>query len=432
MTTLLEWSTLVRTGTPDQVRAALLSGQVTASVANSSFDFADECSGMLDDPNAWVRRPALVYAVSAGARDLLRVLLESDLVDPNQKSPEDGQAAVNRAAGMNTTKNAAGCIVFSGEYGYCPDILHELLKHPRVDVNNQNDDGSTPLHNAAWTGNVVSATAILARPELDIGLRETSCPSKPTALMVCSAADDDPAQVLSARVKKWEDLVVDREAVADLIRAESARRARVTRAARLFMLWRRVNGQHDTAATAATTGATAALLGKGEFVFGPRCPYDLVSKILCYAAGTPLDDEIRELAGAAVSQEQLLGAQHPLLRSAQQGAPPPRTTNAAPHLLTQAALAAMSTQKLLLRLQVEKEKSARLRREQIGLEDEQRVLEESIRACSLVRGVAASSPSPSPAARHHGTGDLWVDQTLPPHVVAAAEVEVEAMIEGRL
>jgi len=224
---------------------------------------------------------------------------------------------------------------------------------------------------------------------------------------------------------------VDREAVADLIRAESARRARVTRAARLFMLWRRVNGQNDTAATAATTGATAALLGKGEFVFGPRCPYDLVSKILCYAAGTPLDDEIRELAGAAVSQEQLLGAQHPPLRSAHQGAPPLRTTDAAPHLLTQAALAAMSTQKLLLRLQVEKEKSARLRREQIGLEDEQRALEESIRACSLVRGVAASSPSPSPAARH-GTGDLWVDQTLPPHVVAAAEVEVEAMIEGRL
>ena len=96
---------------------------------------------------------------------------------------------MSRATACNTMKNATGCIVERDEFGYSPDFLHELLQHPRIDVNNQDDDGSAPLHNAAWTGNVVSAAAILARPELDIGLRETSCPSKPTALMVCSAAD---------------------------------------------------------------------------------------------------------------------------------------------------------------------------------------------------------------------------------------------------
>jgi len=119
MTTLHEWSTLVKNGTPEQVRAALLSGQVTAHVANSGFDYPDACSGMGDDPNAWVRRPALVYAVSAGDRDLTRVLLESDLVDPNQKSPDDGVSALSRVAAYNSTKSAAGCIVHSkGVFGY--------------------------------------------------------------------------------------------------------------------------------------------------------------------------------------------------------------------------------------------------------------------------------------------------------------------------
>ena len=89
MTTLLEWSTLVRNGTVGEVRAALLSGRVTGCMANSCFDYLDACSGTWDDPGAWVRRPALVYAVSAGDMDLTRVLLESDLVDPNQKSPDD-------------------------------------------------------------------------------------------------------------------------------------------------------------------------------------------------------------------------------------------------------------------------------------------------------------------------------------------------------
>ena len=49
-------------------------------VANSCIDYIDPCSGMLgNDLDAWVRRPALFYAVSAGKLELLKVLLGSHL-----------------------------------------------------------------------------------------------------------------------------------------------------------------------------------------------------------------------------------------------------------------------------------------------------------------------------------------------------------------
>ena len=201
-----------------------------------------------------------------------------------------------------------------------------------------------------------------------------------------------------------------------MIRAESARRARVTRAARLFMLRRRVHGHNDTAATAATTTGTTALLGKGEFVFDPRCPSDIVPKILVYASGTALDDEIRELEAAAVpgarsgqaaasERKDTFDGQLRPLQPAQHAPPPlPLMAAAAPRAFAPAALAAMSTQELLLLLRSEEEKGARLRREQMSFEHEQTLLEERIRACRLARaptpnggGVVLSPPAPAVA-----------------------------------
>ena len=82
------------------------------------------------------------------------------------------------------------------------------------------------------------------------------------------------------------DLAVEseRHAIANLIRAETARRVRVTRVARLMSLRQRIED-----GVAAPTAATLDLLGPvGAFVFdGDRCLIELVPEILLFAAGDP-------------------------------------------------------------------------------------------------------------------------------------------------
>ena len=150
----------MKTGASADVAASLASGNTSPSVANSCFDYSDGTSGMGTDPDAWVRRPAIVYAVSSGNLSLLRVLLASPLVDPNHKSPDDGVSALGRASWL-CSKLGDGSRISLCQYSV--DFLEELLKHPRIDVNNTNDEGSTALMMAAWVGNVLSAPLLLAR-----------------------------------------------------------------------------------------------------------------------------------------------------------------------------------------------------------------------------------------------------------------------------
>ena len=138
-----EWSALVQHGGPADVRAALASGKATREVANSCIDYVDPCSGMLgNDLDAWVRRPALVYAVSAGKLELFKTLLGSHLVDPNETSPADQCASVARAAAFSSRLGPGGVI---SRCAYSADFLVEILKHPLLDVNRFDDEGSTAL-----------------------------------------------------------------------------------------------------------------------------------------------------------------------------------------------------------------------------------------------------------------------------------------------
>ena len=125
-----------------------------------------------------------------------------------------------------------------------------------VQVNLRDLAGRAPLFECAAFGNVAAAAALLGRPELDMDAQDLS---GRTALDV------------ACRQGKHE--------VAALIRAERARRGRVTNAARVFALFQRVR-DGDTA----TTPATQALLGVGAFVFDARCIDALVPDILLWAA----------------------------------------------------------------------------------------------------------------------------------------------------
>ena len=137
------WSQAVRSGPLGEVDAVL--GGASAcdrTVVNSCFNYLDPQSGMADVTNAWVCRPAVVYAVCTGSLDLLKVLLRSDLVDPNAASPDDGVTALHRAASGTCCTAANGGIVRAN---YSSAFLTELLKHPRIDVNRRNDEGATAL-----------------------------------------------------------------------------------------------------------------------------------------------------------------------------------------------------------------------------------------------------------------------------------------------
>lgn len=181
-----EWSALVQRDDAGAVRSALASGRVSAEVANSLMVYRDGCSGMADDPSIYVRRSAVVYATCSGNLPVLRALLESDLVDPNRQSPDVGDEvpAIMRAAGHGCRKMADGNIAASD---YQVGLLEELLKHPRTDVNGQDDEGWTALIMAAWCGNVAAAALLLERPELNIEARETATDGTTgTALMSCT------------------------------------------------------------------------------------------------------------------------------------------------------------------------------------------------------------------------------------------------------
>lgn len=139
-----EWSALVQHGCSADVRAALGNGEATREVANSCIDYIDPCSGMLgNDLDAWVRRPAIVYAVSAGKLELFKVLLGSHLVDPNETSAADQCPSVARAAAFSSRLAGHGGVI--SRCAYSADFLVEILKHPLLDVNSSDDEGSTAL-----------------------------------------------------------------------------------------------------------------------------------------------------------------------------------------------------------------------------------------------------------------------------------------------
>ena len=216
------------------------------AVANASFDFADPYSGMADDRDAWVCRPAIVYAVSNGDVELLKVLLAHAHIDPNGAGPDDGVTALQRCC-CRTTRAAADGALCSAPYD--PRFLMELLKHPRIDVNRCDTEGTTGLTAAAWYGNAVSAAILLRRPELKIHAPETR-PNGDVVTALRHCEEFRHRLPLQEDIGKTQD--IQHHLVAQLIRNETARRVRVTRAVRLSALVRRVRSEQ-----AAPTGATA-------------------------------------------------------------------------------------------------------------------------------------------------------------------------------
>ena len=142
-----------------------------------------------------------------------------------------------------------------------------LLKHPDVDTNAQNTLGNAPLGITAFKDRLFACAALLARPEVDI-----------------AAENAVGRSALAIAVRKGH------RGIADAIRIEAARRARVTAAARLCVLWQRTDALPGDGTLAARLGvAEKALegLGCGVLLFSERLPRELVPSIVLWAAGDP-------------------------------------------------------------------------------------------------------------------------------------------------
>lgn len=209
--------------------------------------------------------PPVRWAVIRQLDDVVRVLLDSGVVDPAAEN-RDEQTALHAAAALEKHT-----------------LLDMLLEDPRVNINADDKFGDTALVIAAIKNRVPNTIALLQRPELDIGA---------TSLYSGCALDC---------AKRYNHTAID-----NLIRSESSHRARVTRVSRLFAIRQRVDSlplpPHDAVEVGApdrtlrllamqTHTEPEVLLSElgpyGCFVFSPKCPDELVPDILLMAgAGT--------------------------------------------------------------------------------------------------------------------------------------------------
>jgi ankyrin repeat protein len=123
-----------------------LTGNEFTSIINSIINSGDYGSGTV-----------LHHAVYRGHRDVIKALLEVDLVDVNIAS-SSGYRPIHFA--------------ILGEPPFFSEILDLLRQRLEFDINVQEENGNTALHDAVELGNEEAAISLLGTPEIDIRITD--------------------------------------------------------------------------------------------------------------------------------------------------------------------------------------------------------------------------------------------------------------------
>jgi ankyrin repeat protein len=121
----------------------------------------------------------LMFAVTKGYHEVVKVLLQHRDIHPNQTDSEQN-GLLHKAATLGLEK-----------------VAENLLRHPTIDVNASNSQGNTPLHAAIEQRQLGVVELLLRRPDIEVNLRNVMTL---TPLHIAAISDQpDVAKLLLCR-----------------------------------------------------------------------------------------------------------------------------------------------------------------------------------------------------------------------------------------